>query len=314
MIANDKSVLVTGGGGFVGSSLCPYLESQGWNVRKTSALARPVSGLSADDWEGWAVGIEGCDAVVHLAARVHVASTRSQDQHGSFQLINSEWTLSLARSAARAGVRRFIFISSVKVNGEGRDRAYREIDLPMPQDAYGASKLNAEQKLMEFAHSSKMQVVILRLPLVYGPRVRANFFRMMQLVDKGIPLPLGAIENRRSLLGLDNLCDAIAVCLEHVEAANRLFLISDQQDVSTPKLLEQIAISLGRKSRLFAAPLELLEFAATVTGTSKLLRKLSDSLTVDTSRIRAELGWVPPYSLAAGLQKTAAWFRADVNR
>jgi nucleoside-diphosphate-sugar epimerase len=309
LMAIEKSVLVTGASGFIGGALCPYLESREWQVRKGSANAGRVPESPSAGWAGWTDKIQGCAAVVHLAARVHINKPAMQDSDSVYRLVNSEWTLSFARSAAAAGVRRFIFVSSVKVNGEGRDVPYCEADVPLPQDGYGRSKLSAEQGLIELSRSSGMEIIILRLPLVYGPRVQANFLKMMHWVNRGIPLPFASVKNRRSLLGIDNLSDAIAACLEHEAAANRTYVVSDQQDVSTPDLLKGMAHALNRKSRLFAVPDGLLEFAAGAAGTSSMLRRLCGSLTVDSSRISAELGWRPPISLEAGLQKTASWYR-----
>jgi nucleoside-diphosphate-sugar epimerase len=205
-------------------------------------------------------------------------------------------------------VRRFVFVSSVKVNGEERAAAYTEADTPMPEDAYALSKWEAEQGLRQIAAATGLEVVILRPPLVYGPGVGANFLALMHAVARGIPLPLGAINNRRSLIFVGNLADAILCCLEHPVAAGKTFLVSDGEDVSTPALVRRMAAALGGPARLVALPMPVLRAAAALAGKSALATRLLDSLTVDGTAIRHTLGWSPPFTLDEGLRETAAWY------
>jgi UDP-glucose 4-epimerase len=248
----------------------------------------------------------GVDVVVHLAARVHVMDDMDQNPLASYRATNLDATPNLARQAADARVKRFVFISSIKVNGEGGDAAYREIDAPAPADAYAISKWEAEQGLWRIARETGLEVVILRPPLVYGPGVKANFLRLMQLIQKGWPLPLGAIRNRRSLLYLGNLVDAIRLCAEHPAAAGQTFLLDDGEAVSTPDLIRAVAHAMGRTARLPAVPVRVIEFAGVLLGKRAAVARLTGSLWVDSSLIRSQLNWTPPYSMEAGLAATVA--------
>jgi UDP-glucose 4-epimerase len=258
---------------------------------------------AATDWQP---ALPGCNAVVHLAARVHVMNDKAQDPLALYRATNTEGTLNLARQAAQAGVERFIFISTIKVNGEGRDEPYRESDAPAPEDAYAISKREAEQGLLQIAQDTGLEVVILRPPLVYGPGVKANFLRLLRTVERGWPLPLGAIRNRRSLLYLGNFVDAIRVCVEHPAAAGQTFLLDDGEAVSTPDLIRAVAHAMGRSARLLAVPVGVLELAGLLLGKRAAVARLAGSLHVDSSFIRSRLGWVPPYSMDAGLAATVA--------
>ena len=220
---------------------------------------------------------------------------------------NTEATLNFARQAAQAGVRRFVFISTVKVNGEGRDAPYSETDVPAPADAYAVSKWEAEQGLHRVAQETGLQVVILRPPLVYGPGVKANFQRLMNMVRHGCwPLPLGAICNRRSLLYLGNFVDAIRLCVEHPAAAGQTFLLDDGEPISTPELIRRLAHAMGRPAHLLAVPVGVLEFGGALLGKRAAVARLTGSLYVDSLAIRSRLGWVPPFSMEAGLAATVA--------
>jgi UDP-glucose 4-epimerase len=230
----------------------------------------------------------------------------ASDPLAEFRNVNTEGTLNLARQAAGAGVRRFVFISTIKVNGEGRDEPYRETDAPAPEDAYAISKWEAEQGLHQIAHDTGLEVVILRPPLVYGPGVKANFLSLLRVIERGWPLPLGAIRNRRSLLYLGNFVDAIRLCVEHPAAAGQTFLIDDGEAVSTPELIRRLAHAMGRPARLLAVPVGWLEFAGALLGRRAAVARLTGSLWVDSSLIRARLGWAPPYSMEAGLAVTVA--------
>jgi len=261
-----------------------------------------------DGTTDWREALHGVHAVVHLAARVHVMRDVAADPLAQYRAVNVDGTLNLARQAAAAGVRRFVFISSIKVNGEERAAAYTEADTPAPEDAYALSKWEAEQGLRQIAAQTGLEVVILRPPLVYGPGVGANFLALMHAVARGIPLPLGAIDNRRSLIFVGNLADAILCCLEHPAAAGKTFLISDGEDVSTPALVRRMAAALGRPARLVALPIPVLRAAAALVGKSALAIRLLDSLTIDGTAIRHTLGWSPPFTLDEGLRETAAWY------
>ena len=303
-------VLVSGASGFVGRALCMHLRAHGYGVVPT---VRRASGIETELVIGeisnktdWQAAFAGCDAVVHLAARVHVMNDTAQDPLTLFRATNTEATLNFARQAAQAGLKRFVFISSIKVNGEGRDAPYRETDAPAPEDDYAISKLEAEQGLHLIARETGLEVVILRPPLVYGPGVKANFLRLLHAVRRGWPLPMGAIRNRRSLLYLGNFVDAIRVCVEHPAAAGQTFLLDDGQPISTPDLIRAVAHAMGRPARLLAVPVGMLELAGAVVGKRAAVARLAGSLCVDSSAVRSRLGWIPPYSMAEGLAATVA--------
>lgn len=300
--------LVTGATGMVGRALCELLIARGYGI--VPALRRPA-GLSNEVVTGdigpttdWHMALEGCDAVVHLAARVHVMEDAAKNPLALYRETNTEATLNLARQAAQAGVKRFVFVSTVKVNGEGRDAAYRETDVPEPEDAYAISKWEAEQGLHEIARETGLEVVILRPPLVYGPGVKANFLRLMQAIQMGCPLPLGAIRNRRSLLYLGNFVDVIRVCIEHPAAAGQTFLLDDGVAVSTPELIRAVARAMGRSARLLTVPVGVLKLVGVLVGKRAAVARLTGSLFVDSSAIRSRLGWTPPYTLQHGLGAT----------
>ncbi len=307
---NHSRVLVTGATGFVGRALCAQLDAAGHAVipavRRGTGLPDEVVVGDIGPSTDWHMALEGCDAVVHLAARVHKMRESTQDPHVLYHETNTEATLNLARQAAQAGVKRFVFVSTIKVNGEGRDEPYRETDVPAPEDAYAVSKWEAEQGLHRIAQETGLEVVILRPPLVYGPGVKANFLRLMQTVQKGWPLPLGAIRNRRSLLYLGNFVDAIWRCVEHQAAAGQTFLLDDGQAVSTPDLIRVLARSMGRSARLLAVPVGALEGVGILLGKRAAVARLTGSLYVDSAAIRTRLGWTPPFSMEAGLAATVA--------
>jgi nucleoside-diphosphate-sugar epimerase len=267
-----------------------------------------VSGLEPDtDWQN---ALKGVDVVIHSAARVHVMEDKASDPLAAFRKVNVEGTLNLARQAAELGVRRFISISSIKVNGEGTSLGmpYLADAQPAPADPYGISKMEAEQGLRELAAESGMEVVIIRPPLVYGPGVKANFLNMMRWLHKGVPLPFGAIHNRRSLVALDNLVDLIVTCIGHPAAANQTFLVSDGEDLSTTELLRGMGTALGKPARLLPVPSWLLETGAAMLGKQALSQRLCGSLQVDISKTRELLNWTPPVSVDEALRKTAKHF------
>jgi len=309
-------VLVTGANGFVGQAVLLRLNGMSGvtaigSVRRAAMFAdagapiATVGELSAQtDWSGALAGVQ---AVVHTAARVHVMQEAAVDPLAEFRRVNVQGTLNLARQAAAAGVRRFVFVSSIKVNGEATQPGSRFTadDVPAPLDAYGVSKMEAEQGLLALSAQTGMEVVIIRPPLVYGPGVKANFAAMMRWLRRGVPLPLGAIHNRRSLVALDNLVDLIVLCLTHPTAANRTFLVSDGEDVSTTQLLRRMGQTLGRPPRLIPVPASILKLAAAMVGKSDVAHRLCGSLQVDISKTRQLLGWTPPLSLDEGLKRAA---------
>ena len=314
-MTNKESILVTGANGFVGRVLCDALAASGRTVRKA---VRAVAGDATTTTVGeigpatdWRASLTGVSAVVHLAARTHVLHETAPDPLAACLHVNAQGTERLARSAAACGIRRLVFLSSVKVNGERtRERPYTEDDLPRPEDAYATSKRDAEQALARVAAETGLETVVLRPPLVYGPGVKANFLRLMHLVARGAPLPLGAIVNRRSLIYAGNLAHAIVTALDSPPAAGRTYLVSDGEDVSTPALVRMLAQALGVKPRLLPVPLAALDVAAALAGRRAELARLTGSLQVDSSRIRSELAWRPPFTLAQGLELTAQWYHA----
>lgn len=306
-------MLVTGAAGFIGRALVARLLKDGHQVR---VAVRKPSGLPDEILVGelstdtdWTLALHECEAVVHLASRVHIMRDDAADPAAAFHRVNVAGTLQLARQAAAMGVRRFVFASSIKVHGEGRETAYRETDAPAPEDDYAASKWEAEQQLRALAAATGMTVVVLRIPLVYGPGVKANFLQLIRAVDNGMPLPFGRIDNRRSLIFLGNLVDALVLSLQSPAAANRTYLVSDGEDVSTPELIRRLAAALGRPARLWPVPVALMELVGFLTGHRNKVRRLWNSLTLDGRAIRDELGWSPPFTMQAGLKLTADWYR-----
>ena len=302
------SVMVTGATGFVGEALCRALVTKEIAITPVCRSAGPPGCLAIgeiDDATDWSEALQSRAAVVHLAARVHVMKDTAQDPLAAYRRTNVGGTLNLARQAAAAGVHRFIFISSVKVHGESTPpgHAFRADDAPAPQDPYAVSKMEAEQGLRQLATQTGMQVVIIRPPLVYGPGARANFGALVRAVRRGLPLPFGAIDNRRSLVALDNLVDLIVTCMTHPAAANQTLLISDGQDLSTADLVRAMAQAAGVSVRLPRLPVWALQAAARLLGKSDLVSRLSGNLQVDISKTRDLLGWVPPVSVHEGLRR-----------
>jgi nucleoside-diphosphate-sugar epimerase len=307
-------VLITGGTGFVGQLLARTIQAQGQNVVRAVRQAQPDSVLisTVDGSTSWHEALQGCDSVVHLAARVHVMNDKSTDPVREFRRVNVEGTAHLARQAAAAGVRRLVFLSSVKVNGEATQegRPFTADDAPAPEDPYGMSKHEAEQALCQIAADKGMEVVIIRPPLVYGPGVKANFESMMRWLARGVPLPLAAVtQNRRSLVALDNLVDLIVTCLNHPAAANQTFLASDGEDLSTAELLKRMSAAMGKPARLFYVPQALLKLATRLSNKLGTYQRLCGSLQVDITKTRQLLGWTPPVSVDEGLRRAAEGFR-----
>ena len=314
-------VLVTGATGFVGRSLCASLELKGVELRiavrrppfampdKVAPTMSVIVGEIGPNTE-WATALGSVDVVIHLAARVHVMHETAGDPLSEFRRVNVAGTEHLAREAASCGVRRLVFLSSVKVNGEATaDKPYSEDDEPQPQDPYGISKREAEQALWRVARETGLEIVVIRPPLVYGPGVKGNFLVMTNTLRRGIPLPLGGIENQRSLIYVENLVDAIVLVSTHPLAAGETFLVRDGEDVSTPTLLRTMAAALDVPARVFSVPPAWLRICGKLVGKSQAADRLLGSLSVDDSKIRHMLGWHPPFSLSEGLAKTAASFR-----
>ena len=332
-----RTVVVTGANGFIGIPLCSLLVRSGMDViaavrRESAALAdlkndlplelrsdlksdpatdstrdRTAHGLLRQVVVGdlgtvtdWSAALEGAEAVVHLAARVHVPAT-ARAGRAAFRTVNIDAPLRLAEAAARARVGRLVFVSSAKA----RDGIDTDAD-----DPYSWSKAEAERVLVDASGQLGLQCVIVRPPLVYGPRVKANFLRLMRLVDSGVPIPLAGVANCRSLLFVGNLVDALRTCVAHPGAAGQTFSVSDGEDVSTPELVRRIARALGRPARLFSLPAALLGLVARFAGQTQTIDRLTGNLSIDSAPIRSALGWTPPFSMERGLAETAAWYRA----
>lgn len=310
------TVLITGANGFVGRTLTKRLLAAGHAVRGAVRAASlndmpEVETVAVGDCGSeteWQPVLSGIDTVIHLAARVHVMDDPADDPLTAFRLVNVEGTKRLALEAAKAGVKRLVFVSSVKVNGEESENPYHVNSPYNPQDLYAISKMEAELALRAIEQETGLEVVIVRPPLVYGPGVKANFLRMMQVIVRGLPLPLASVINMRSLLYVGNLADALATCATHPAAAGKTYLVSDGQDVSTPELIRQTASSLGVPARLLSFPASLMRLAGKLSGKSDAVNRLMGSLTVDSSKIRRELGWKPPFTMEQGLRETAEWF------
>ncbi len=365
------NVLVTGPDGFVGTAVCAQLLADGLHARgaqwKPAPLPNGCESVVVGDIDAqtdWSAALHGIDAVVHLAARVHIMDDMAEDPLAAFRKVNVAGTRRLAEEAAKAGVRRFVFISSIKVNGEetggqraevgmsavdlakaagqksacppklgerrrqsvrGRSEkvprtknkapgtknrpAFSEKNMPNPEDPYGISKYEAEVALRNIEAASAMAVVILRPPLLYGPGVKANFLKLIQLVDRGIPLPLGGIPNRRSLLSLTNFSDLISRCVTDDRAAGETFTVCDGDDVSTEELVKRIAQALGKKPRIVPVPERLMKLAGQLTGKAAQVQRLCNSLQIDSSHVCDTLRWKPPISMGNELARVAEWYR-----
>ena len=314
------NILITGANGFVGTALCAeLLQSTSHTVFAAQRHPLFLPGLKPIPITHLAdltPHLPQIDAIVHLAARVHQMHDTAPDPLAAFRAVNTTATAHLAQAAAQAGVKRFIYLSSIKVNGEHTrpGQPFTAQDLPHPQDPYGISKAEAENQLRQIAQHTGLEVVIIRPPLIYGPGVKANFHNLMTWVDCGIPLPLGAIPNRRSLVALPNLVDLMITCLTHPAAAHQTFLVSDNHDLSTPELLKTMARALGKPSRLIPIPSPWLQALATLVGKPHLAQRLCSSLQVDIRPIQHRLGWTPPVSISDAMAITAQDFQRQKNR
>lgn len=316
MTADPQRLLITGVSGFVGQSIVSALGTHSeFSLRGTgrSTASYVVSDYHQADLApntNWEPIVSGVDVVIHCAARVHIMDDKVSDPLAEFRIVNVAGTLNLAMRAVEAGVSRFIFISSIKVNGEGTTHGlrYRENDVSMPEDAYGVSKCEAETALLELAKTSNMEVVIIRPPLVYGPGVNGNFLSLLKLANTGFPLPLGAIHNQRSMVYVGNLVDLIIRCIDHPAAANQVFLVSDNRDLSTTELLRMIRADMNLPARLLPVPSALLRLLGRLTGKGQVIERLCDSLQVDVSKARKLLEWEPPFSVEEGMREMVGHF------
>jgi nucleoside-diphosphate-sugar epimerase len=309
-------VVVTGASGFVGSSLSTSLAASGFRVRAAvragtpaelpgcSGVERAILGdISAST--GWSSLLTNVDCVVHCAALAHIMHETAGEALAAYRAVNVDGSRRLAEQAAAAGVRRLVYLSSIKVNGEktAHGAPFLCSDTPAPQDAYGVSKWEAEQALWEVSAKTGLEVVVVRPPLVYGPGVKGNLARLLKLVRLGLPLPFSAVQNKRSLIGLDNLVDLLIRCVDHPAAAGQTFLVSDGEDLSTPDLLRHMAAAMNRSPRLFPVPVSLLRLAGGAFGKRAEIDRLVGSLQIDSSHTRRVLGWTPPVSVEEGVRR-----------
>jgi nucleoside-diphosphate-sugar epimerase len=321
----QKKILVTGANGFIGRSLCKYLAADGLVVvaavrRRTGTIeetgnvriVETGATFAAADWPNL---LRGCDAVVHLAGRAHIMADQAHDPLAAYREVNVEMTRVLAEAAAAAGVKRFVYLSSIKVSGEkSAGEPLREDRQPRLTDPYSVSKFEAENSLRQICEGTAMEYVIIRPPLVYGPGVKANFARLFRLAGKKIPLPLAAIANARGMIGIDNLVNFISCCLNHPNAGGEIFNVSDDEDISTPDLLGRIGVALGIPARLFPLPLPFLKLVFLGLGQKKAFARLTESLPVDISKAKERLGWRPPSTMAQELARTVQWYADRKNR
>ena len=300
-------ILLTGATGFIGNAVLEQLPAEQVVVFGRTAPKQPTAAFHAGEINAstdFEAALAKVDVVIHTAARVHMMDEQSADPLDEFRQVNTFGTLNLATQAAKAGVKRFIFISSVKVNGERSDhKVFRHDDQPAPEDAYSQSKAEAEAGLQQLAKETGLEVVIIRPPLVYGPGVKANFASILKLAQKNLPLPLGAIHNKRSMVALDNLTDLIITCISHPAAAAQIFMVSDDRDLSTTELLQMLTEAAGKKPRLLAVPQKYLIAIATLFGKKTIADRLCGSLQVDISHTRQVLGWTPPLSVEEGIKR-----------
>ena len=319
------AVLVTGANGFVGKALCERLLASGFDVRtavrseaSASYLAKNMSICIVGEINSstcWQAVLAGIDVVIHLASRVHIMKETAADPLMAFREINVMGTENLARQTASQPVRRFIYLSSIKVNGEQTDgSAFCADDTVNPIDAYAVSKWEAEQVLKKISSDLGLDVVIIRPPLVYGPGVKGNFLRLIRLVEQGLPIPLAKVDNNRSMVNLDNLCDLIVTCVEHPDAGGEVFLVSDNQDLATPDLIRLIGKTLQRPARLLAFPVAWLRKLGQLAGKGEEVERLCGSLQIDIGKTRELLGWNPPCNVADGVKKTVEHYLSQAKR
>jgi nucleoside-diphosphate-sugar epimerase len=314
-------VLVTGANGFIGQSFCLALAGKGFFIRAALREARRSANVlcganevctigNIDEWTDWGEALVGVNAVIHLAAKVHAMSEQHRIHVNDFKEVNTKGTLRLAKMAAHAGVTRFIYLSTIKVNGDQTGNTpFKETDKPLPQDSYAISKWEAEQNLFSIAESTGMEVVVLRPPLVYGPGVKANFNKLLNAIANRLPLPLASVNNHRDFIFIDNLVNAIVTCLTHSRAPGEVFLVSDNEPISTPDLIRMLASAMCKKDRLVPCPVPILRLLGQLLCRSSELNKLIDNMQVDISKIRSTLDWNPPFTLQEGIRKTIRGYR-----
>jgi len=310
-------ILVTGASGFIGRAIVPHLIQAGYevvassrntNFRHSNTTTYPIQDLGPDtDWREALIDV---DTVIHLAARVHIISDKAQDHLADNRRINTEGTRKLAKDAAASGVKHFIFMSTIKVNGESSGpNPFCSHDLPAPKDPYATAKLEAEDALLQTISSSKMRATIIRSPLVYGPGVKGNFISLLKICMQGWPLPFGSVNNRRSMIYLGNLVDLVHQIVQNLPVSSKIYLCRDPQDISTPELIRKTSNALGVKPLIIPFPLRILHFSAALIGKSAIICRLTESLYVDDSPTRMDLDWTPPFSMLKGLKETAIWFK-----
>ncbi len=316
------NILLTGATGFVGNALyrelrlrkhqmtCTFRNRRGETADQAEfSNCRRIDGVYINGDACWTACLKNIDQIVHLAGQAHVLDKSGQKQYRRFFSVNLEGTRNLAAQAARQGVKRFVFMSSILVNGsESPAGPICETDMPYPQNVYAASKYEAEKSLEKIGAETGMEVVILRPPMVYGPGVKANFLKLLDLVYAGVPMPLGAVDNQRSFIGLQNLVDAVCLCLDHEKAGNQTFVVSDGKDLSTPDLITTIAEAMGRPARLFAVPDRIMRTGLMILGKKQIYDRLWGTLQVDPTRICTRLGWRPPVSIEQGIGETVNWY------
>lgn len=319
-----KTVLVTGANGFVGRHVCQRLLDDGWRVRAavrdgTSTMISlpqverfPIGDLAT--FVGWRAGLKDADAVVHLAARTHCLGERSCNILAAYQATNVEGTRRLLEACRDTPVRRFVFVSSIKAVGEGALHAYRETDVCHPLDHYGQTKRQAELLTFQLASDLGIEPVVVRSPLVYGSGVRGNLLRLMSLIQRGWPLPLGCVQNARSMIHVENLTDAIRICIDHRAARGEVFHVADAVPVSGRELAQRLAKAMGCRARLLPVPVSAMRLLGRVTGKTDFVRRLTDSLVVATNKIQLLTGWTPLVSLEAGLESMARTFLSNENK
>lgn len=318
---SQRRVLVTGANGFVGRALCVEAAARGFEVgavtRSRCNLPAGIENLvmdSIDACTNWRAMLEGVDVLIHLAARVHVMQEAKADPLAEFRRVNVQGTLNLGRQAAASGVRRFVFVSTIGVNGaETFHQPFTSVDQTAPHSPYAVSKYEAELAIQALTIETGMEVVIIRPPLVYGPNAPGNFGSLMRWLQRGVPLPLGAINNRRSMVALDNLVDLILTCISHPAAANQIFLVSDGEDLSTTQLLQRLGRALGKPARLIPVPAMLLKAGAALVGKPAMAQRLCGSLQVDISKTQQLLGWTPPLSVDEGLKRAAEGYLREAS-
>ena len=314
---SNGHLLITGANGFVGRALCNEANKLGFQVKALTRNPHDFIGTiqniicsNLGEVDLVFEAMRHVDVVVHLAARVHVMNERSGDTIAAYRNVNLDLTLNLARQAAAAGVRRFIYLSSIKVNGEKTEKgfAFTADDVPAPEDPYGISKMEAENALLDLSKITGMEVVIIRPPLIYGPGVGANFLSMMRWLSRKVPLPLGAIHNRRSMVALENLLSLIITCVDHPRAAGQIFLVSDDEDISLTQLLRKLSKAMKTSSFLIPIPASIIKVVAAIFGKPAISQRLCGNLQVDIRKTKALLDWNPPLKLDEGIKLTADWY------